>query len=76
MAKQLLLIVLIATATAPRAASAEPYTTVLGNKTVTSVSRPLTRSLGINRQELPEAARNSVPIIIVPSDPPSERRIK
>jgi hypothetical protein len=75
MTKQLLLIVLIA-ATAPRALRAEPYTTVLGNKTVTSVSRPLTRSLGINRQELLEAARHSVPIIIVPSDPSSERKVK
>jgi len=76
MTKQLLLIVLIATATAPRGSRAEPYTTVLGDKTVTSVSRPLTRSLGVNREELLEAARNSVPIIIVPSEPPGERRVK
>jgi len=79
MTKLLLLIVLIvpiAAASAPRGSRAEPYTTVLGDKTVTSVSRPLTRSLGVNREELVEAARNSVPIIIVPSDPPSERRVK
>jgi formaldehyde-activating enzyme involved in methanogenesis len=48
---------------------AEPYTTVLGDKKVTSVARSPTKGGGMSREELSKAARESVPINIVPTNP-------
>jgi len=76
MAKRFFVTVLIATAAAAPGLQAEPYTTVLGDKKVTSVSRTPTKGLGVSREELLRAARDSLPIIVVPSEPASERKIK
>jgi hypothetical protein len=43
---------------------AEPYTTVLGDKRVTSVTRTPTKGAGMSREELLKAARDAVPIHI------------
>jgi len=74
MTKQLLLIAV--TAMAPPGVKAEPYTTVLEDKTATSVSRKPTRSLGVNDDELLKAARDSVPIVIVSPDLTRNRKVK
>jgi hypothetical protein len=74
MTKQLLLIA--ATATAPLDLRAEPYTTVLGDKAATSVGRKPTRSLGLSDEQLLRAARDSVPIVIVPSDLTRDQKVK
>ena len=75
MTKKTLLIVLAAATTAVEL-KAEPYTTVVGDKTVTSVTRPRTRGLGISHEELLRAARGSVPIVIVPSGPTRQPKVK
>jgi len=69
-------IVLIATATGAPGLQAEPYTTLLGDKKVTSVSRSPTKGLSISREDLLKAARDSLPIIVVPSELASERKVK
>ena len=74
MTKPLLLIAVMATV--PLGLRAEPYTTVLGDKTVTSVSRKLTRSLGVGDDDLLRAARDSVPIVIVSPDLTRKRNVK
>jgi len=76
MTNKFFLIVLAATTAAPLDLEAQPYTSVVGDKTVTSIRRPKTRGLGISQEELLKAARDSVPIIIVPSDPTRERKVK
>ena len=48
---------------------AEPYTTVLGDKKVTSVSRLPTKGVGMSREELLKAVRDAVPNNIVVADP-------
>jgi hypothetical protein len=48
---------------------AEPYTTVLGDKKVTSVTRSPTKGVGMSREELLKAVRDAVPINIVTIDP-------
>jgi len=48
---------------------AEPYTTVLGDKKVTSVARVTTKGAGMSREELLKAVRDAVPINIVAIDP-------
>jgi hypothetical protein len=47
---------------------AEPYTTVLGDKKVTSVTRTPTKGGGMSREELLKAARDAPPINIEPID--------
>jgi hypothetical protein len=49
---------------APIGLRAEPYTTVLGDKRVTSVTRTPTKGAGMSREELLKAARDAVPINI------------
>jgi hypothetical protein len=44
----------------------EAYTTKLGDKQITSVSRTITMGGGLSREELTRAARESVPIKIAP----------
>jgi hypothetical protein len=62
------LIGLLALMAVPIGLRAEPYTTVLGDKKVTSVTRTPTKGAGISREELLKAARDAVPIIIEPTD--------
>ena len=62
------LIGLLALMAVPIGLRAEPYTTVLGDKKVTSVTRTPTKGAGISREELLKAARNAAPINIEPMD--------
>jgi hypothetical protein len=62
------LIGLLALMAVPIGLRAEPYTTVLGDKKVTSVVRTPTKGAGISREELLKAARDAVPINIEPTD--------
>ena len=63
------LIGLLALMAVPIGLRAEPYTTVLGDKKVTSVTRSQTKGAGMSREELLKAVREAVPINIVTSDP-------
>jgi hypothetical protein len=63
------LIGLFALMAVPIGLRAEPYTTVLGDKKVTSVTRSPTKGAGLSREELLKAARDAVPINIVVIDP-------
>jgi hypothetical protein len=75
--KRLALIALVASASPTLGLKAEPYTTVLGDQKVTSVSRSPTKGPGVSREELLRAARDSVPIVVVvPTDSRQERKIK
>ena len=76
MAERFFAIVLIATVAAAPGLKAEPYSTVLGDKTVTSVSRSPTKGVGVSREELLKAARDSQPITVVPSELASRHKIK
>jgi len=62
--------------TTPQGVGAEPYTTVLGVERASSVSRVATKGFGLSREELIRAAHDSVPIIMIPSDLPRERKVK
>jgi hypothetical protein len=62
------LIGLLALMAVPIGLRAEPYTTVLGDKKVTSVSRSPTKGVGMSREELLKAVRDAVPINIVGVD--------
>jgi hypothetical protein len=68
MSRPVALIGLLALMAMPIALRAEPYTTVLGDKKVTSVARSASKGAGMSREELLKAARDSVPINIVPAD--------
>ncbi len=48
--------------------AAEPYQAKVGDQLVTSVTRPVTRGLGLGREELLQAARTSQPLQAVPSN--------
>jgi len=50
------------------ASAAEPYQAKVGDQLVTSVTRPVTRGLGLDREELLQAARTSQPLQPVPSN--------
>ena len=52
------------------ASAAEPYQAKVGDQLVTSVTRPVTRGLGLGlgREELLQAARTSQPLQAVPSN--------
>ena len=50
------------------ASAADPYQAKVGDKMVTSVTRPLTRGPGLGREELLEAARTSRPLQAIPSN--------
>jgi hypothetical protein len=50
------------------ASAAEPYQAKVGDQMVTSVTRQVTRGIGLGRQDLLEAARTSRPLQPVPSD--------
>lgn len=63
------LIGLLALMALPIGLRAEPYTTVLGDKKVTSVTRSQTKGTGMSREELLKAVREAVPINIVTIDP-------
>jgi hypothetical protein len=63
------LIGLLALMAVPIGLRAEPYTTVLGDKKVTSVTRSQTKGAGMSREELLKAVRDAVPINIVITDP-------
>jgi len=52
----------------PVARAADPYQAKVGDKQVTSVTRPVTRGPGLSRQELLDAARTSQPLQAVPSN--------
>lgn len=58
------LIGLFALMAVPIGLRAEPYTTVLGDKKVTSVTRSPTKGAGMSREELLKAVRDAVPINI------------
>jgi hypothetical protein len=62
------LIGLLALMAVPIGLRAEPYTTVLGDKKVTSITRTPTKGAGISREELLKAARDAGPINIEPTD--------
>jgi hypothetical protein len=62
------LIGLLALMAVPIGLRAEPYTTVLGDKKVTSVTRSATKGVGMSREELLKAVRDAVPINIVAVD--------
>src|ERR1700741_1413740 len=62
------LIALLALMAVPIGLRAEPYTTVLGDKKVTSVTRSPTKGAGMSREELLKAARDAPPINIEPID--------
>jgi hypothetical protein len=62
------LIALLALMAVPIGLRAEPYTTVLGDKKVTSVTRSPTKGAGMSREELLKAVRDAVPINIVTVD--------
>lgn len=51
-----------------QAEAQEPYQAQVGNKQVTSVTRPITKGAGPSRDELLQAARTAVPL--TPSNPP------
>jgi len=68
MSRPAALIGLLALMAVPIGLRAEPYTTVLGDKKVTSVTRTPTKGAGISREELLKAARNAAPINIEPMD--------
>jgi hypothetical protein len=53
---------------------AEPYTTVLGDKKVTSVTRSPTKGVGMSREELLKAVHDAVPINIVTIDPGKQEK--
>lgn len=74
MSQTLTLIGLLAFIAMPVALRAEPYTTMLGDKKVTSVARTPTKGATISREELLKAAREAVPIKIVPVDPRKPNR--
>jgi hypothetical protein len=63
------LIGLFALMAVPIGLRAEPYTTVLGGKKVTSVTRSQTKGAGMSREELLKAVRDAVPIniVVIPS---------
>jgi hypothetical protein len=63
------LIGLLALMALPIGLRAEPYTTVLGDQKVTSVTRSPTKGAGMSREELLKAVRDAVPINIVTIDP-------
>ena len=50
------------------ASAAEPYQAKVGDQLVTSVTRPVTRGLGLGREDLLQAARTSRPLQAVPSN--------
>jgi hypothetical protein len=50
------------------ASAAEPYQAKVGDQVVTSVTRPVTRGLGLGREDLLQAARTSRPLQAVPSN--------
>ena len=50
------------------ASAADPYQAKVGDKMVTSVTRPVTRGPGLSREELLEAARTSRPLQAIPSN--------
>jgi hypothetical protein len=58
------LIGLFALMAVPIGLRAEPYTTALGDKKVTSVTRSPTKGAGMSREELLKAVRDAVPINI------------
>jgi len=62
------LIGLLALMAVPIGLRAEPYTTVLGDKKVTSVTRSPTKGAGMSREELLKAVRDAVPINIMAAD--------
>ena len=62
------LIGLVVVMAVPIGLRAEPYTTVLGDKKVTSVTRTPTKGAAMSREELLKAARDAVPINIEPID--------
>jgi hypothetical protein len=47
----------------------QPYTDRLGDNQVTSVKREITKGGGLSREELLQAAREALPINVLPSDP-------
>ena len=60
------------------ASAAEPYQAKVGDQMVTSVTRPVTRGIGLGREDLLQAARTSRPLQSVPPnalpDIPSGKR--
>jgi len=50
------------------ASAAEPYQAKVGDQLVTSVTRPVTRGIGLGREDLLQAARTSRPLQPVPSN--------
>ena len=57
----------------------QPYNEQLGDNQVTSVKREVTKGVGLSREELLQAARESLPINVFPSEPttgtkPDEQR--
>lgn len=48
--------------------AADPYQAKVGDKMVTSVTRPLTRGPGLSQEELLDAARTSRPLQAIPSN--------
>jgi len=50
------------------ASAAEPYQAKVGDQQVTSVARPVTRGIGLAREDLLQAARTSRPLQPVPSN--------
>ena len=47
----------------------QPYTDRLGDNQVTSVKREITKGGALSREELLQAAREALPINVLPSDP-------
>ena len=56
------------TMTSFAASAAEPYQAKVGDQMVTSVTRPVTRGIGLGREDLLQAARTSRPLQPVPSN--------
>ena len=50
------------------ASAADPYQAKVGDQQVTSVARPVTRGIGLSREDLLQAARTSRPLQPVPSN--------
>jgi hypothetical protein len=50
----------------------QPYSARVGDKLITSVTREATKGPGPNRDELLKAARESIPLNVVPAKPPSQ----
>jgi len=69
MSRPAALIGLVALMAMPIELRAGPYTTVLGDKKVTSVARAPTKGAGMSREEVLKAARDSLPITVVPAEP-------